>query len=230
MRIAGLIFFIFITLSNSAMAQPYKTIKVYKPYKWMFGIHWSIVEDDGTKFENIFNTATSWNLRPYPTKITVDRYIKYGMSMEAVVTYGQYVSKNIVNGETGLSGMILAADIHGKWSFYNLYAPKARWVEPYVTFGAGYTYRSVSRPAHTPTINLGGGVNFWIMENLGIQIASNAKFGLLPNFWSSPGNYLQHSFGVVYRTPDERSHKNQNDKKRYPWTKKNKRYKKKQGQ
>lgn len=229
MRITGLLLLFFITLSTSALAQPYKTIKEYKPYKWMFGVHWSIVEDDGSPFANIFNAGTSWNLRPYPSKITVDRYIKHGWSMEGALTYGQYVSSNVVNSETGISGFMGAADIHGKWSFYNLYAPNARWVEPYVTFGAGYTFRSVSSPMHAPTINAGGGVNFWLMESLGIQLASSAKFAVLPTFWKTKGNYLHHSFGIVYRTPDQSSHRNENDKKRYPWTKKNKRFKNKQG-
>lgn len=211
------------------MAQPYKTIKEYKPYKWMFGVHWTIIEDDGDPFGNIFNAATSWNLRPYPTRITVDRYIRYGWSMEGALTYGQYVGGNVVNGETGLDGMMAAVDIHAKWSFYNLYAPSARWIEPYITFGGGYTFRSVSSPMHTPTANVGGGLNFWLMESLGIQLSSSAKFGILPKFWNTPGNYLQHSFGIVYRTPDESSHRNENDKKRYPWTKKNKRFKNKQG-
>ena len=100
MRISGLIFFIL--MSNMTMAQPYKTLKQNKPYKWMFGIHWSIVEDDGYPFRNIFNPATSWNLRPYPTRLTVDRYIKSGWSIETAATFGQYVSGKIVNGETGL--------------------------------------------------------------------------------------------------------------------------------
>lgn len=215
-------------MAQIANAQPYKTIKEAKPYKWMFGIHWSIVEDDGDPFGNIFNAATSWNLRPYPSKITVDRYIRYGWSMEAAATYGQYVPRKFVNGETELSGFLGAFDIHAKWSFYNLYAPSTRWFEPYITFGAGYIYRSVSSPTHTPTANVGGGVNFWLMESLGIQLASSAKFGILPKFWS-PGNYLHHSFGIVYRTPDQKGHRNENDKKRYPWTKKNKRFKIKTG-
>ena len=229
MRIIGLLLFAFIMYSQSVLAQPYKTIKEYKPYKWMFGIHWSIIEDDGNPFGNIFNAGTSWNLRPYPTKITVDRYLKHGWSLEGAITMGQYVPSNEVNGQFGLAGFMGAIDIHAKWSFYNLYAPKSRWIEPYFTFGAGYVFRSVSSPTHTPTVNVGGGLNIWLMESLGIQLASSAKFAFLPTFWNTPGNYLHHSFGIVYRTPDEKSPKHPNDKKRYPWTKSNKRYKNKKG-
>lgn len=221
--------FALFAVTQFSFAQPYKTIKQYKPYKWMFGVHWSIIEDDGNPFGKLFDANNSWNLRPYPSKITVDRYIRYGWSMEAAVSYGQYPGSNIVNAEADLSGFILAADIHAKYSFYNLYAPKARWIEPYLTFGGGAAYRSVSSPTFTPTANVGGGLNFWIMESLGIQLASSAKFAFLPKFWNTPGNYLHHSIGIVYRTQDKTSYQYPNDKRRYPWTRDNKRFKPSKG-
>src|SRR5690606_30546500 len=62
-------------------AQPYKTIKPYKPYKWMFGVHMSVIEDDGNKLGNPFDIQNTWHYLPYPSRITVDCYINYGWSV-----------------------------------------------------------------------------------------------------------------------------------------------------
>ena len=57
--------------SVDVLAQPYKTIKGYKPYKWMFGMHWNAVEDDGSKFQGLFNTKDTWNAMIFPTKFSL---------------------------------------------------------------------------------------------------------------------------------------------------------------
>lgn len=224
MRIKELILFTFILSTTFVSAQPYKTRKISKPYKWMFGIHWSVVEDDGEPFKYVMNAGTSWNLRPYPTKLTVDRYLKNGWSLELSLLFAQYMPSNLVNGQVGVAGFMGAGDFHAKWSFYERYAPKARWIEPYITFGGGYTFRAAPGAISSPTANIGGGLNFWMIESLGIQLATNAKFAFIPTFWKTPGNYLNHSIGIVYRTPSEKKERHQNDKKRYPWTKDKKHY------
>jgi OmpA-OmpF porin, OOP family len=224
-RFFGFLLFICILHSSSVLAQFSGHVMKDQPYKWMFGLHWSIVDDDGDAFGKLLNAGSSWNLRPYPTKLTVDRYLKQGWSLETALTYGQYMPKNIINGQVGLSGIMGAVDIHGKYSFSRLYAPSAKWIEPYIIFGGGYTIRTVSTPAQTPTANIGGGLNFWIIDELGIQLASSAKFAFLPTFWKTSGNYLQHSFGIVYRPSGEKKTRHRKDKKRYPWTTDKKRIK-----
>lgn len=224
-----LIIFFSLFVSFSAFAQPYKTIKVYKPYKWMFGAHWSAIDDSGDKFGDIFDFNNAWNIKPFPTKLSLDRYIIYGWSIEAIATYGEYTESKTVNDTTGIKGMLASFDVHGKWSFYNLYAPRARWIEPYFTFGVGYTYREGTADPHVPTVNLGGGLNFWVINRLGIQLASNAKIGVYPGFWETDNNYLQHTIGIVYRTPDKSSYRYPNNKKQHKWTKKQQKFKRKGG-
>ena len=58
---------IFVTLSilfctSVAFAQPWKTVKVFKPYKWMFGVSWSAIDDNGHPFERMFDLGSSWNI------------------------------------------------------------------------------------------------------------------------------------------------------------------------
>ena len=66
---------IFLGFSNVALTQPYKTIQGYKPYKWMFGLHWNVVEDDGSKFAGLFDSQNAWNMMTFPTKFTADKYL-----------------------------------------------------------------------------------------------------------------------------------------------------------
>ena len=224
-----ILFFIFLfSGANFIYAQPYKTIKVAKPYNWMFGVSWSTIDDNGKQFSKLFDVGGSWNLLAYPTKISADRYFKYGWSIEGSATYNRYKSGKLVNGSTDQPSFFVCVDVNGKYSFYNMYAPKVRWFEPYTTFGLGYTFRNNSLAAvHIPTLNAGIGFNFWLYQGLGIQLHSNAKFALFPTFWKTNGNYLQHSVGIVYRIGDRVS--SPSDKKRYPWTRDNKKFRKKEG-
>ena len=222
--------FLFTFYISSAFAQPYKTIKKYKPYDWMVGVSWSVVEDDGSPFSGIFNVASSWNYLFYPTRISVDRYLKSGWSLEAVFTYNTYSSKKNVNGKLDASGIFLSGDINSKYSFTNLYVPKLKWFDPYVNMGLGYTFRAGANTSiHTPTLNLGIGMNFWIYKGFGIQLHSNAKLGVAMPLIKTSTNYLQHSAGIVYRWKKGGRSKNPSDKKRYKWTKDNQRHKPNKG-
>lgn len=212
-------------------AQPYKTIKVYKPYHWMIGVHWSAIDDDGKKFEGMFDLGPSWNFAPYPTRITVDRYFIYGWSMEVAATYNEYLPAKRVNDTTHLSSTFICFDVNGKYSFYNQYAPRARWIEPYFTFGLGYTYRNnAAASMHTPTVNLGFGLNIWILKNIGFQFHSNGKLAVYPTFWDTHDNYLQHNAGIVYRFKTGKQSNKEFHKRKHKWAHGNKRYKQKNGQ
>lgn len=224
-----ILFLVLTMISLQTFAQPYKTIKPYKPYKWMFGIHWYGLEDDGNKFGGMFDVNRSWNIKPYPTTLTIDRYFVYGWSAEASLAYGQYTTDKLVNDTTGVSGLNLSFDINGKYSFYNLYAPSARWIDPYVIAGIGFTYRDATADPYVPTVNLGGGVNFWFINWMGIRLSAMAKFGVYPGFWDTHNNYLQYNAGLVFRTPDKATYHPSN-KKQHKWTNKQpKKYKQKGG-
>ncbi len=230
MKIA--IILLFASISNFYLfAQPYKTIEKFKPYKWMVGIHWNAVEDDGKPLGGIFNFANSWNMPFFPSKLTVDRYFDNGWSIEGAAAYNRYKAGKQINNQTDVSSIFLSFDVVAKKSFYMNYYPSAKWIDPYISMGVGYTYRSTDANvfSHAPSLNVGPGLNFWISD-IGIQLQSYAKFGLYPGFWSrSTENYLHHSIGVVYRFSEFEQSPNDFDKRRYPWAKKKKRFKKKEG-
>ena len=213
--IATLIF-----ISFGAYAQPYKTIKPYKPYKWMVGLHLIAVDDDGNKFGNLFDVNSSWNIKPFPTRFTLDRYFVYGWSIEMAVSYAAYTPDILVNDSTGREGINLSIDFNAKYSFYNLYAPRARWIEPYLIAGVGFTYRTGTADPYVPTVNLGGGINLWIVNWFGVQLSSTAKFAVYTKVWDTKSNYLQHNAGLVFRTLDNAKQKNKNSRKQHKWTNK----------
>ena len=185
--------------STVLFAQPWKTVKIFKPYKWMIGVNWSAIDDNGHPIERIFDLGSSWNIAPFPSKIFVDRYFRYGWSAEISATYGILKSNRIINDTIGIRSDLYNIDISGKYSFYNAYAPRHRWIDPFFTFGGGYTYRpSANTAQHAPTVNLGFGLNFWIINNLGIQLHSTGKIG-----FTKHASYFQHSAGIVYRTTDK---------------------------
>lgn len=216
---------------SPCFAQPYKTVKIQKPYRWMIGLQWSAIDDNGDKFGKLFDVNNSWNAMVFPSHLTVDRYFIYGWSMEFGATYSQYKAGKLINDSTNVSGTFFSFDANAKYSFYQLYAPRLRWIDPYLTAGLGYTFRQQGAAQHAPTVNLGGGVNFWIVNNVGIRLSSQAKFGVYPGFWETPENYLQHSAGLVFRWGENGKHTNgEFGRKKAKWGHKKRRYKQKGGQ
>lgn len=227
------LFFLTFFISSQALAQPYKTIKVFKPYKWMIGANWTGMQFLGTIQEPSSSNSGSFNIQPYPTQLIIDRYFIYGWSMELDATYAGATTITERLDSTSYSyssGINASIDILGKYSFYNNYAPKARWIDPFLIFGIGYTYRESLKVKHLPTLNLGAGVNFWIINQLGIRLSASGKIGVYPLPWEESNIYLQYNAGIVFRTKAEKGHKPPTNKKQFNWTKKNKKYKNKGGQ
>ena len=218
-------------ITSLAFAQPYKLQKEIKPYKWMVGAHWTVIEDDGEQW-GFFDVGPSWHILYYPTKLTVDRYFTSGWSVEVAGAFSQYTPGKRVNDTIGGASLFIAADVNAKKSFYYLYAPRHRWIDPYVTAGLGYTMRSNAYVAqHVPTLNIGAGFNIWIHRIFGLQFHSNAKLGLWPGFWDSSfhTNYFQHSAGIVFRWGDGKNDNGNFGKKKHKWTNKKQKFKKKGG-
>ncbi len=209
-------------VSNS-LAQPSSINRKKNPYSWMFGLSWNVVDDDGQAFSNLFDVKGSWNYLPYPTRISIDKYLKKGWSLEGMVAYNKYTSSKLINDTTGLSGIFVSGDFHVKYSFYRFFAP-TKWFDPYLSAGIGVTYRQVMSSAITPTCNIALGANFWFSKSWGLQVQTMGKLGLVSDIYTSKTDYLQHTVGVVYRKQPKRKH-SRNNKKRYGWTKETQKYK-----
>lgn len=202
-------------------SQPLAWMGKPKPYKWLVGVSWNAVEDDGRGFCQMFDVTQSWNMPAYPTRLVVDRYFKHGLSAEFSGAYNRYLAGKLINGSTNRSGMFLSFDLNAKYSFYDL--QQTTWLDPYVSLGVGITQRTAIPQVLCPTANIGAGVNIGIYKGLGIQLQTSAKFGLAGKLFAE-NDYFQHSAGLVYKFKGDRK-SNDFNKKHYKWTDKKQRYK-----
>ncbi len=185
-----------------------------KPY-WMIGIGGNVVDDDGSPVKYLFNALPRWNVKPYPTRLTVEKSLRKSLSIEGAFNFNTYKGFKIINNEVGKAGIFLSLDINFKNSINKLLGKDKRF-DPYVIYGLGGTFRSVRSLPIGANINLGLGSNFWITRAFGINIQSVAKFGLSPTrFLKTSQNYLQHSLSFVLKL--EKGGKNPFIRPRYKW-------------
>jgi hypothetical protein len=203
-------------------AQPTKTISNKDSYNWMFGLSWVMTDDDG----EAFNPFLVQNLHThfFPTQITVDKYFYNSWSGESILAYSIYNPQKVTNGETGIEGSMFSMDFHSKYSLYKLLNRGA--IDPFFVGGIGISSRSYQNENIRPvslTLNIGGGINFWVSNYIGIQIRSTAKIGVIDFFKKS--DYMQHSLGIVARFETLKSEDNEFNKSKYKISKKRKKIK-----
>lgn len=209
---------------STVSAQPAAMTTKKNPYKWMFGLSWSAIDDNGEAFTKLFDISGSFNFEYFPTRLMVDRYFKKGWSLEGLLTYNRLYSTKQINDTTGVSGMLVSGDLHLKYSF-NRYFRRAKWFDPYLSMGLGVTYRDLRDQPVTPTFNTTFGANFWFSRKWGAQLQTTGKLALSADIYTGNGDYLQHSLGVVYRfTPKRRSTNNFSSKRQHKWTNEKTRY------
>ena len=183
-------------VSTIVLGQPAKSINNKNPYSWMFGTSWVLTDDDGESFNPfLFDNLHS---QLFPTRFFIDKYIYNGWSAECVLSYSNYNPDKLTNGQYDISGSIFSMDFHGKYSLYKYL--KSGAIDPYGIFGLGISARNNNDElarSLSPTINIGLGVNFWITKQIGLQLSSTAKIGLIDFLKSS--DYIQHSLGIVVR-------------------------------
>lgn len=167
---------------------------------WIFGLGWNVIDDDGKAFKKLFDASKSWNILPYPSKLSAEKVFIQGWSVEAAVNYNQLKSGKSINNDIIKSNKTFVSfDINGKFSFSEFMKNKI-FIDPYVLHGYGYTFRDVSKNSSVATGNIGLGFNCWVYNDIiGINLQSQAKFALTSPFIKTSGNYLQHSLGIVYK-------------------------------
>jgi outer membrane protein OmpA-like peptidoglycan-associated protein len=159
---------------------------------WMIGLGMNVVADPGTMFDGLLEVEDNWNVVPYPSRISIGRYFKNGLGVEAIGTYNQYKQgKNVdgtINPETkdymGLDTR-LSYDL-------NKLVGQTGWFDPYVGVGLGYTdANDVGRGTYNAVI----GFRTWFTDRIGLDFSSSGKWGM----GSTATNHLQHAAGLVYQ-------------------------------
>jgi hypothetical protein len=168
--------------------------------QWIVGLAGNVIDDDGKPFKSLFDTKKSWNVLPFPTRVTCEKIMLYSWSAEFAFSYNHIKTGKNINGDIRTyTGNYLCFDLAAKYNF-NRYFQEQNWLDAYTISGLGYTMRDAEKYKKVVTLNLGVGATVWVYDAmLGVNIQSVAKFGLTSPFIKSGANYLQHSAGVVFR-------------------------------
>ncbi len=159
---------------------------------WMIGLGYNFVDDSGDMVKKLFALDEQWNAVPYPSRLSVGRYFRNGLGIEAIGTYNKYKVGKLIDGtinsvETDYFGV----DARLSYDLNKLIGETA-WFDPYIGIGLGYTDASNEGRG---TYNGVVGFRTWFSNRLGLDFSSSGKWTMD----NSLTNHLQHSAGVVYR-------------------------------
>ena len=183
-----------------------ETPKPQKPTSlWIVGLGFNVVDDDGHKLRNLFDVKNSWNMVYFPSRMSIERTMQQGFSVEAAATYNQLKAGKTINGAINKkTSNYEALDVSVKYNLQCFFDCSKFWIRPYILAGYGYTDRGIptvhyydSRVATTTgsfTSNIGLGFNVWMNKDFAISFQSIGKF---VNKTSS--NQMQHSITVIYK-------------------------------
>lgn len=159
---------------------------------WMFGIGTNIVDDSGDIFRNLFAVKDNWNMVPYPSRLSIGRYFKNGIGVEAIGSYNKYKVGKIIDGYPNTKETsYLAFDARLSYDLNNVFG-QTGWFDPYVSLGAGYTKANDNSRT---TFNGGFGFRTWFSDCFGLDFNSTGKWAVE----NLTKNHIQHSIGVVYQ-------------------------------
>ena len=179
----------FVTAQNQSLSTKDSVVTS----SWIFGLGFNAVDDAGSEFSDFFNIEDNWNIVPFPSRLSIGRYFKNGLGLEAIGSYNRYK-----NGKT-VDGVILQEDI----DYYavdfiisydlNQILGDTGWFDPYIGLGAGYTDANNQGRG---TYNTSIGFRTWISDRLGLDFSSTGKWAMNTE---NASNHIQHAAGVAYR-------------------------------
>ncbi len=213
--------------AQTAAAKSQETDEASKPQKttsaWIVGLGFNVVDDDGHKLRKLFDVQNSWNFVYFPSRLSIERTMQQGFSVEAAATYNQLKAGKIINGAINKkTSNYVALDVSAKYNLQCFFDCSKFWIRPFILAGYGYTDRGIptvhyydSRVATTTgsfTQNLGLGFNVWMNKDFAFSFQSMAKF-----VGKTSSNQMQHSITVIYKLGNK---KNGTEKKKDPKKKK----------
>lgn len=159
---------------------------------WIFGLGYNFVDDSGDVFDDLFAIDTQWNTLPYPNRLSIGRYFKSGLGIEAIGTYNRYKAGKIIDKVVNDSDKTyLAVDTRLSYDLNKLIGQTA-WFDPYVGLGIGYTDAN-NEPRGT--YNAVIGFRTWFSNRLGLDFNTSGKWRM----GNTGTNHLQHAAGIVYQ-------------------------------
>jgi len=129
--------------------------------------------------------TSDWNILSSVSRISVEKYLKDGFSLQAAGSLNQLDSD-----------FYYAIDANVKYDVNKLvdfaFGSTTQWFDPYVYLGVGYT--SVNDMGEV-MLNAGAGFTSWFTETVGLNFQTGAK----RQFSGKVGDHFQHSLGIVIK-------------------------------
>ena len=165
---------------------------------WMFGLGYNFVDDSGDVTDGLLKFKDEWNSTPYPNRISIGRYFKSGIGVEAIATYNKYKEGKLVDAAlVTQESDYLGFDARVTYDLNKLIGQTA-WFDPYVGGGLGYTdANNVGRGTYNAVV----GFRTWFSDRVGLDFSSSGKWAMGNN---GATNHLQHAVGVVYQFATEK--------------------------
>ncbi len=159
---------------------------------WLVGLGWNIVNDSGKRLNDITATENIYNAVAFPSRISIGRYFRSGIGLEAIATYNNYKEGNIIDGAVNPEDKSYYG-FDTRFSYdLNKIVGQTGWFDPYVGVGAGYTY---ANDLGRGTYNAVVGFRTWFSDRWGLDFNSTGKW----SFGNEASNHLQYGVGAVYQ-------------------------------
>ena len=161
---------------------------------WIVGLGYNIVDDSSRDgFQSYFDVKGTWNAVPYPSRISIGKYFKNGLGLEAIASYNKYKAGKIVDGLPLLTNDKNYYSVDSRLSYdLNKIIGETGWFDPYMGVGLGFTEaNSISRGTFNGVL----GFRTWFSDRLGLDVNTSGKWRMNKN----ATNHIQHAIGVVYR-------------------------------
>ena len=180
-----------ITLAGGVSAQG--ILDNLKSSPWTFSLGWAAIDDDGRAFEKMLDAKEGWNYNLFPSRISGMKKMNDKFSLDLGFTYVNYDAK-FRNGEQvegSEEGTLWALDANTRFNAFRKGNFEIQTVQ-----GLGFTKRDPGMDNNMITLNTGLSFNYWVKEDWGISLNSQAKWGVT-NLMDG-GSYLQHGISLFY--------------------------------
>ena len=159
---------------------------------WMIGLGYNFVDDSGDMIKELFDFKDQWNAVAFPSRLSLGRYFKNGLGVEAIGTYNKYKVGKLIDGSINSTEMdYFGLDARLSYDLNKLIG-ETSWFDPYVGVGIGYSEASNEGRG---TYNAVVGFRTWISDRFGLDFSSSGKWTMD----NSLTNHLQHSASLMYR-------------------------------
>jgi outer membrane protein OmpA-like peptidoglycan-associated protein len=151
------------------------------------------VDDSGDEFGELFDLSEGWNVVPYPSRVSIGRYFKNGLGLEAIGSHNRYKEGKIIDNIVNTEDIdYWALDFRVSYDL-NMILGETGFFDPYIGIGAGYTdANNQGRGTYNAII----GFRTWFSDHWGLDLSSTGKWAMDTE---NATNHIQHALGVAYR-------------------------------